>query len=185
MIMDPWEFEFKLLTVVVLSELVLGIFEYLFLYKYNKLDSGCYQSWILITYIFDICAPLTIFWLWAVGSRKKLTILFYQVGQIIIGIWGTFVCYNINDSCSDYWTNSAPEFWLFIDIHYMIFWLTVLWISLVCALLYCNCTNRCKSNIYSSHHCDNRCCDYSTPCFVSRQTEFSTDCRYTGSNYVV
>ncbi len=117
--------------------LFLGISELLYVNKYSHFDIECYNinNWLKGAAIINIIIPLVTCFGIRSCDRNECGAQFLQISQLIIATWAVITYHLIDTSCYIILITFAPEFWTFILIHYVIFWI-IICIIILCGIVY-------------------------------------------------
>lgn len=133
-------------------DLGLAISEAVFLAKYDEYDDGCSHiwKWILAACILNFAAAtLTCVDLCkaCVDNSNDDNIdvgrsQYIRIPTFVISVWAIITFLNISDSCHDIVTSEMPEIWAFVNIHYVVGWISVGFLA-ICLLrtVSCCCSN--------------------------------------------
>jgi hypothetical protein len=148
------------ISLLLLGQVILGLFEAIYLNHYSQYKSQCYHVWEWLTAacVINIFIPIFTSCGLSISIQEKdeeenkkewretkLKILFNgsQIFELVIALWATFVFFNINKECYDYWNNNAKELWIFIIVHFVL-----LWIILANGLIFITCDIKWPCNFH-------------------------------------
>jgi hypothetical protein len=112
---------------LLLFEIIIGIFEAIYLDKYVNYIYECANIWpfIFVACIVDIFLPVLyglrylLNCCFADEIDRKIKIL--HTLNLLISLWSFILLITINNSCQTFWIIKSPEIWTFVKIHFVLF----------------------------------------------------------------
>src|SRR5579872_457846 len=112
-------------------EFCLSGIELSFIREYQNSKDECYYlwEWLIISCITNAIIPVISYLNLDLFLKKIKLIPFYQICQLIVSIWAAIIYNSIDNTCYKFLNSNASELWIFIIIHYIMFWLNL---SVIC-----------------------------------------------------
>lgn len=114
-------------SLVLFGQLVLGIYEVMYLDHYSEYKLHCCHiwEWLAVGSIVNVyCGLILIKGQRKTQNSKKMYIdnIFHFV-QLVVSIWASIVYFD--KECNNYWNINAKELWNCVIMHYAILWVII------------------------------------------------------------
>lgn len=114
-----------------LGQFILGIFEAIYLHRYDDQKHKCYSvwEWLVAGCVIDICIP--VFARFGIQHREfdeyeqrefRKQNGCWLLAQLVVSIWSAVFFFDPNKECYNYWDTNAHELWIFVMVHFAMLW---------------------------------------------------------------
>lgn len=125
----------------------LGVIEVIFASKYSGYKHDIEEhhcdnvwAWIVVASVYNITVPIISCCGLAciIGNRcnfpnvdneclrtRTSVLIILHLCSVSYGIWSLVTYFNINTMCYEFLRSFLPEFWIFIMIHFSVFWISI------------------------------------------------------------